>query len=571
VRTTVCASVPTRTGDATSAIQTALNGCTGKNQVVSLAAGTYSVSATIQVPSSVVLRGAGSSASGGTTIVSTHGGPVLAIGTMQDQVCYNSNFDATAQPMLSQDGLKETATLVVASGANFKIGDLALIDQLDTTEVSEGDCTFFKRVDHHTISQRVEIAAVSGNTLTLTTPLHWTFTTAQTAQLSRVNGAAIKWAGVESVLIQGGRPGGYDGQYAGGIDVSNAAYCWVKDVQIDGTTAGMPIRLAGTYRCVVRDSHVHNSYSYGFGQDNYGIVLACGAADDLVENNVSRFLNKPILFNNSGGGNVIGYNYADNSWSCDGSNDDGWQEVAIDSHCSFPHMELIEGNWAPHIGATTTHGNAGYLTFFRNYASSQSSPSNPSQPSSAIIWSQPFAPQYGNVTSLDFPATDIKMTVIGNTLGSTSDTSLGLPADLETTASTEGGPATTSKVYIAAVNAGGPAILSTDQSDVVWTSLWMTGNFDTVNKKTMWNASPMTTSLPTSTESLPSSLYLAAQPAWWPAGEAWPWVGPDVSPKVNSLPAQQLSSVFNYYTTADAICTLNCGSSCCSVGTTCSL
>ena len=82
--------------------------------------------------------------------------------------------------------------------------------------------------------------------------------------------------------------------------MSDAAYSWVKDVQVDGTTSGMPIRLAGTYRCVVRDSHVHNSYSYGFAQDNYGIVLACGAADNLVENNVARFMNKPILFNNSG-------------------------------------------------------------------------------------------------------------------------------------------------------------------------------------------------------------------------------------------------------------------------------
>ena len=176
--------------------------------------------------------------------------------------------------------------------------------------------------------------------------------------------------------MQGGRPGGYPGQNAGGIDVSNAAYCWVKDVQIDGTTSGMPIRLAGTYRCVVRDSHFHNSYSYGFAQDNYGIVLACGAADNLVENNIVRFMNKPILFNNSGGGNVVGYNYADNSWSCDGNNDDGFQEVNIDCHCAFPHMELMEGNWAPHMGATTTHGNAGYLTYFRNYASSQWSPSS---------------------------------------------------------------------------------------------------------------------------------------------------------------------------------------------------
>jgi hypothetical protein len=99
--------------------------------------------------------------------------------------------------------------------------------------------------------------------------------------------------------------------------------------------------------------------------------------------------------------------------------------------------------------------------------------------------------------------------------------------------------------------------------------MWLTGNFDTVNKKTMWNASPLTASLPTS--ALPTSLYLAAKPGWWPADKAWPWVGPDLATKVNPLPAHDRSIAFNYNTSADASCNLNCGNYCCSVGTSCSL
>jgi hypothetical protein len=570
VRSTICASVPTKSGDATTAIQMALDGCAGKNQVVVLAAGTYTVSATLQIPGGTVLRGAGSNAATGTTIVTTNGGPVLAIGTEGDQACYDSNFDAAVKPLLTQDAKKETATLAVADGSKFMPGDMALVDQIDTSEVVEGDCTFFKRVDHSTVSQRVEIAQVAGNTLTLTTPLHWTFVTAQSARVSRASNPGVKWAGIEGVRIQGGRPGGYPGQNAGGIDVSNAAYSWVKDVEVDGTTSGMPIRLTATYRCVVRDSHVHNSSSYGFGQDNYGIVLACGASDDLIENNVSRFLNKPILLNNSGGGNVIAYNYADNSWSCDGNGDDGFQEVSIDCHCSFPHMELIEGNWAPHLGATTTHGNAGYLTFYRNYASSQWSPSKAGQPTSAIIWSQPFVPQYAAVGTVDFPATDVKMTVVGNVLGSTSDATLGLPTDLGTTAVGQGTGAATSQVYLAA-DGNGPAILLIDKTTTTWSSLWLTGNFDTVNKKVMWNASPLTASLPASAQTLPASLYRMTRPSFWPSGKPWPWAGPDLSPKVNTLPAKDRSNAYNYYTASDPSCTLNCGNYCCSVGPTCSL
>src|SRR5262249_28125233 len=166
------------------------------------------------------------------------------------------------------------------------------------------------------------------------TPLHWTFRAAapHSGQIARVSQRAVRWAGVEHVLLQGGTNPGYNGQMAGGIDISNAAYCWVKDVQTDQTIGGMHVAMRGTYRCVVRDSDFRHSADYGFGHDCYGVVLACGAADDLVENNIVRYMNKPILFNVSGGGNVIGYNYADNSWATPAA----WHDGNIDTHCAFP-------------------------------------------------------------------------------------------------------------------------------------------------------------------------------------------------------------------------------------------
>src|SRR5258708_22396016 len=110
------------------------------------------------------------------------------------------------------------------------------------------------------------------------------------------------------------------------------------------------------------------------------------------------------MFNVSGGGNVIAYNYADNSWSTPPA----WQEVNIDEHCSFPHMELMEGNYAPHMGATITHGNAGYWTFLRNYASSQFAPPEPVFGSTAQ--------QTGNIGALQFDQGDLNMNVVWNVL-----------------------------------------------------------------------------------------------------------------------------------------------------------
>jgi hypothetical protein len=497
-RTTTCATL-----DPGGDVQAAIDGCP-EGQVVQLKAGTFTVPSTIAVRNGVVLRGAGSQgAPTGTTVVRTGGGSVLAIGTDGDSTCYGG----TGYP-LARDGIKESATLSVGAAAgNFSAGDLALVDLIDDGTVQQGDCTYFKRLSGRSVSQRVEIEAVDGanGSLTLGSPLHWSFRSGSPylAQITRVDRPTTRWAGIEHLRIQGGTNPGYNGQVAGGIDVSNAAYCWVKDVQTDGTVGGMHVSLTGTYRCVVRDSYLHHSASYGFGRDCYGIVLRCGSAENLVENNVVRYMNKPILFNASGGGNVIAYNYADNSWATPPA----WQEVNVDCHCSFPHMELVEGNYAPHMGATLTHGNAGYLTFFRNYASSQFAPP-------AVYGST--ATQTGNVTALQFDGGDIGMNVLGNVLGTA-----GVSAVYD---AHDSGPFS---VY--ELGSGGSGA-----SDVAVTSLFRHGNFDAVNGHTIWSAA-------SAVRTLPPSLYLQAKPGWWPAGTPWPWVGPDLAPMVGTLPAKARS------------------------------
>jgi hypothetical protein len=496
-RTTVCATLSP--GDD---IQAAINACPA-GQVVQLNAGTFSVPSTITLTKGIVLRGAGyQGAPTGTTIAKSGGGTVIAIGTGRDTTCYGGNAYN-----LTQDGAKEASTLSVGSAAaNFAPGDIALVDVVDDSTVKQGDCSYYKRVSGRSASQRVEIKSVDKGkgTLTLTSPLHWKFPAGSPylAQITKPNGPTTKWAGIEHLRIKGGSNASYNGAMAGGIDISNAAYCWVKDVQTDGTLGGMHIVLTGAYRCVVRDSFIHHSANYGFGTDCYGIVLRCGSADNLVENNIVRWMNKPILFNASGGGNVIAYNYADNSWSTP----PGWQETNIDCHCAFPHMELLEGNYAPHVGASTTHGNAGYLTYFRNYSSS-------SFASPAVHGST--ATQFQNVTSIEFDGGDLGMNVVGNVLGTAKVSTVYDSHDIHPLS-----------IYQLGVNGSGA-------SDVAVSSLYRTGNFDTVHNATVWDASGSRT--------LPPSLYLQAKPGWWPSGTPWPWAGPDLTPKVGTLPAKARS------------------------------
>jgi hypothetical protein len=496
VRTEVCATL-----DPGQDIQDAIDGCP-EGQVVQLRAGTFTVSSTVTLERGVVLRGAGSEgAPSGTTIVKQGGESVLAIGTTRDQICYGG--DAIA---LGADALAGSTTVTIGAAASgFSPGDLALLDVADDPAVvQQGDCPYFKREDGRSASQRVRIESVDAGagTLTLSSPLHWDFRTDHDAVIVRVTAPVVQWAGIEHLRIQGGSNPGYNGQMAGGIDVSNAAYSWVADVQTDDTIGGMHVSLTATYRVVVRDGYFHHSADYGFGRDCYGIVLRCGAADGLVENNVVRYMNKPIMFNVSGGGNVIAYNYADNSWATPSE----WQEVNIDCHCSFPHMELMEGNYAPHMGATTTHGNAGYLTYFRNYASSQFAPP-------AVVGFD--GAQTGNVSALQFQGGDIGMNVIGNVLG---------VAGVSDVYETYGGDG----AAIYRLDAGEGA------GDVVVTSLYRHGNHDAVNGTVQWDAGHPE-------QTLPPSLYLRARPGWWPDGTPWPWVGPDLDPMIGTLPAKARS------------------------------
>jgi hypothetical protein len=508
-RTQICATV-----DPGADIQEAINNCP-EGQVVRLNPGTFTTLNTLQLDKGVVLRGSGSDgAPKGTTVVKSGGGTVLAIGKDRDFICYNGMMPPGVN--LVEDGAKESTAIAVGSSGisatnpqtNFSPGDLALVDVVDDSTIQEGDCSFFKRLDKRSVSQRVAIRSVDRKTgnLTLGTPLHWNFKAggAYQAQISRVTSPTSRWAGIESLKIMGGTNNDYLGATAGGIDISNAAYCWVKDVQTGGTIGGVHISLTGTYRCVVRDSYVHHSAEYGFGKDSYGIVLRCGSAENLVENNIARYMNKPIQLNTTGGGNVIAYNYADNAWSTPGE----WQETPIDTHCSFPHMELIEGNIAPHIGIASTHGNSGYLTFFRNYSSSQFG--------SPVVWNDGTTVQTGNVEAMEFAGGNIGMNVVGNILGSTRTTT-----------------ALASQTYESADN-GVPSIYTLGNggsglSDVAATTLFRTGNYDTIHKSVVWSNGALT---------LPPSLYLSSRPAWWPSGVPWPWAGPDLEPMVGTLPAK---------------------------------
>ena len=461
----------------------------------------------------------------------------------------DADFRVTA---VTANAWMSTNTIQVADASRFVVGDVITIDMLDGPATANGsvqlnatflwfyDGQYFKRQPSfswagpstgapgvnvndlssanaaavnavprwRSLAQVSEITGISGNTLFLKEPLTKDFMQSRSPQVWRTvakdNRSVFlgnRWSGIENIAVAGGNnQWGFPG---GTIAFSYMSYAWAKNVEADGSRGGdsahpgkdgYNIGLGRCYRCVIRDSYVHESRDQNPGGQAYGIAIGTGTSASLVENNISINNNKPIVSIASGGGNVIAYNYVDNAviW-----NSPGWQENAIDdSHGAFTHHDLIEGNWTPNIGSATTHGNSGWHVHFRNYATGRNSSGNVT----------------GNLRAVGVDAWTHDSAFVGNVLRGGNV--------YETNPSSRNG----TPIFQLGNNFmfGGNW-----DNGYAKAHIWRDGNWDSVNGRTVWASGART---------LPPSLYLSSKPAFF-GSRTWPWVDP-VSGSVGTLPAK---------------------------------
>ena len=418
-RTTICATLSPSGGDDSAAIQAKLDSCPS-NQVVMLNAGKFIVNNYLLVHSGITLRGSGA---GTTVLTKTNGArprtsqvdagtngilvpvdpssytydgqPVIIVGPSR----WPGPDNSTSQN-LTVDGSPGASSVTVANASGFAAGQFVLLDEVSGAtfqptpagfpsgaQVSKGDHVawnihspaaagddppeakgWFSRLDRPT-NEIKEIASVSGNVVTFTTPLSIGYRTSHTAQLTRYtptgsgsggNSVHVVNAGVENLTTIGGS----DGE----IRFENAAYSWAKNVEVT-QWIGEGVAIDGSFRIELRDSYIHTGSWPEPGGAGYAISTSDGSAEALIENNISIDTNKVMVFRSSGAGSVVAYNYTDDGWIY---GTEGWQEVGINaSHMAGPHHVLFEGNYSFDADSDYTHGNAIYLTFFRNWLSGQ--------------------------------------------------------------------------------------------------------------------------------------------------------------------------------------------------------
>jgi hypothetical protein len=458
------------------------------------------------------------------------------------------------------------STITVDDASTIRVGDIISIDH-----VTEGDfdgtaggvtvydppntgdyvwysgSVFYQRIPYSTgngtqfiapdtnaprhIAQRCEVLAKNGNTLTIYdpvngrgAPLHTSFyNDAEVYRCAGSNADVTRYAGLENVVLQ--PSGSADGM----LTLNGAAFCWVRNVESNGFARGWFGRhfylRPQTYRCEIRECYVYGSSNLYPGGNAYGINFS--GSENLIENNVARQLNKPIVGMNTSGGNVIAYNYADEAVL--GALDADWQEAAISTHASYCHHDLYEGNWSPNIGNDSTVGNNGWNTIFRNHCRGRNSSGFTSAYRRAIFadgWQRDMI-SIGNV--LGAPDVDIDNLITAAT--KPSDQGQGTGVGFRGVSQ--------SAIYLIGTNCWNPgsgsSLSASDYVDNGHTYSYFHRHldYDYVSNSQYSN--------PANPESnLPESLYLESKPAFFGSAD-WPWVDPAGSShaqRVKTLPAK---------------------------------
>jgi Domain of unknown function (DUF4082) len=547
-RSTVCQTVnPIGDGaDDTPNINAAIAACPAGN-IVSLSPGTFTISegSIVRVNKAVTVRGAGPTA---THLVRTNGAQLGSYfpGSNQSELIRISGSPASGSVVaLTADVAQGSSTVQAANAAEFSVGEIVLLDeasgsgwQTDRVNPSTeqilaspdyrvvwnihnpsmgGDdntsvqCYFQINCDHPT-NEMHQISAISGNTISFDSPVTISYRVNHGAQLTPMLAGPTN-AGVEELSTQGGDNGN--------IRFEQAAYSWVKNVE-SSLWLNEGFAIDSSFRVQLEGIYIHDAVWPVPGGGGYAISFAFGSSEALIENSISLRANKVMVARSSGTGSVIAYNYMDDGFIY---GQDSWVEIGLNaSHLAGSHHVLFEGNYGFNIDSDQTHGNSIYHTFFRNYVSGYRRGFTDYLNSVVVgdINNRPGG--NGPLRAGGAHAYAYWFSFLGNVLGTAGHTS-GWTYDC-----------------IGAANF--------IPSSCIWLLGWVdispqgydpntaatairNGNYDYLSNTVTWAPSD-------TAHTLPNSLYLSQEPAFFQAGSgyAWPWVNPTGSPQFSTLPAK---------------------------------
>ena len=514
-RTVACAQL--NAGASLATINADLASCPSGEAVV-LAAGTYTISGTLHVPSNVTLRGAGADK----TILNATGSGEAPVLLGSGSVPYVPRVISGGASSGSTQ-ITLGATLGISAGAYLVITE-ANDSSYVTTAGSGGNCNWcdgsWTTTGNYARGQIVQVTAVSGNTVSISPALYTSYTHAPIAVAFKM---AASYAGVESLQVRANNTG-----YTANFAMDLCAYCWVKGVE-SNYADGDHVAVSWGYHDEIRDSYFSNAYLHTPGTYDSDVKLVLKTSASLIENNIIERTHVAVMLEWGPAGNVIAYNYTM------GEFDSGSPNVVIgglDYHGAHPQFNLVEGNVMTVFYADSIWGSSSDTTAFRNWFVGTNHVCAPASGRGTVNCSGKNGYYgYQAARAIQFSYLATRNFFIGNIVGSSQMQALlkagaAIPQSdqLEYPAVR---PYEASQLwtfgYGSANDDGlgtgcGGGIAPCHKEGNTATQL-LHGNYDNLSKITAW-ASGINTLLP-------ASFYLAAKPAWW-GTLPFPAIGPDI-------------------------------------------
>jgi hypothetical protein len=485
-------------------INAALASCPGGDAVY-LAAGTYSITGTISVPSNVTLRGAGASS----TILNAtrnNGGDVISLGS--GSVSYN--------PVSITSG-------VIAGSNNIEVGnasDISVGNYLAIAETNDGgrvpaqgnerDCrwcdggwTSTGRLER---GQIVAVTGVNGTTITISPGLYSAYTNTPVAVPFSM---AESYAGVEDLQVHASNTG-----YAANFGLTKCAYCWIKGVESNATD-GDHVELYWGYHDEIRDSYFSNTFVHTPGANDSDIQIALKTSASLVENNIVELTRGSLALAMGAAGNVISYNYTVGQSE---SNSMNAAISGIDFRGEHLQFNLLEGNVLSTMYADPVSFASSRTTAYRNWVTGTNLVCSPISGRDTVNCMDPKSP-YGvqtTPTAENLPP-GANSNLVGNVVGSAQ---MQFPMDRRSPLA--------QKAYIE---------YPPRRSDGADGDGSPSGYLEVKDDGTNTQAEGVN-------QTLPATFYLSSKPGWW-RSIPFPAIGPDVTggtgPEGNSYgnPAQE--------------------------------
>ncbi len=488
-----------------AAIDSAVN-----DTVVRIPAGTYTLGSRLTISRShFVLRGAGM----GATILKPNFADSTAI------FVYGFSYSGGSSGTVTSGYTQGSTEIVVNNATGVLVGSGITISESDEDFMFSAHSTN----EGHLLHVLSMVTNVSGNTITLATPLPYTFSAAHTPTFSSGLYALIRHSiGIENLSIDATD---FIGGVYGAIGYQGTAESWIKNVEV-GPFDGQAIFIVQSSRITVTGCYLHDTFS---SQEGYGITAYLDTSGLLIENNRGVNMTTFVELNNSTG-SVVAYNYMKDPHMNLGSH---VMSGILTNHSSGGLMNLYEGNHTNRFTTDSYHGGHSYDTLYRNR----------------------FDDLHTLILNDHWYIVDIARwawyhTIIGNILGTAAYTP---PAYERLTGITHG------EIYRLGYPYSGSNYYDDPPSSdhCYWTVKTGSGygdycpidpgaqstlvrhrNYDYFNSAIRSCTDETEGCQGVTGNELPDSLYLTSKPSWWCQESTWPPVNPDI-PSVSDIPAKR--------------------------------